>query len=800
MSVNLSPLAGAGWQLFDNNGVPLAGGKLETYIAGTSTPAATYTTSAGSIANSNPIVLDAFGRVPEEIWLTTGVVYKFVLRDASNVLIWTKDNISGINDITNAFADLSNTTDVAKGDALVGFKQANSSGVLTGAVGKTVHDKFQDAISVFDFMTPAQVAAVRAGTSTEDLSAAFQNAINTSNMVRVPKGTYLVNVIINSKIILLGDGSQSSIVKPYNDAIAAMTYTFAAQQTPQYAFWDYHSEVHGIGFWGKTAKVGIGFTFGTTVPANYTTNMEYANNVKFFGCRFYQLEKGIQFPFGNIGTEFYSCGFSSNKYGAYLLDNKFPAGSPNTMHAGNKYWYAGEFSGNECAVYVNNVTDGFGAIAWRDTIFEYNQCAGYFYNEPRPFIPISWDGCWFEGNGSISSGAATITISTWTGAVEGTQTLNKKTLIFDGTSGMYDLTKSFFGDVRLKGTNIAVVTENCRTEVSAGFGGGSVDVDNPANSYVRCVSPYSDNGYPHDGSTVVVGYPQHFDMTIGPTPIPAGQRWFFTKNRSSKVKNFARGSTGSGVSAGLKTSLSFTSVPYNATGVANVQGGLDGSSILYNYSSSFEQAAFASNQFLKINSPSSDFTMSEGGYYLVTVDWQRVTGNPQMYVWDRNQNQFIVAVSLPEANRWYTVAAIGYNAGNGATLFLDFSGGATTETCKWRIGGYQVLYFSYLSDAQNYLESGVFAENQNTLVIPSAATIYPPQEMDTVLISGTTGITSIFAGLNEGRRVTLIFQDILTVTDGGNLKLNGNFVSAANATLTVTCDGTNWYEVSRSAN
>ena len=670
----------------------------------------------------------------------------------------------------------------------------------TGGVQRTQQAINDDTVCVFDFMTPAQIAAVKAGTSTENLSTAFEQAINTSKRVLIPKGRYRVNVIINSKTILEGEGGQSTILEPFNESVAIMTYTFTAQQTPIYAFWDYHSEVHGVGFWGRTVKVGIGFTFGTTVPANYTTNMEYANNVKFFGCRFFQLEKGIQFPFGNIGTEFYSCGFSSNKYGAYLLDCKFPAGSPNTMHAGNKYWYAGEFSGNECAVYVNNVTDGFGAIAWKETIFEYNLCAGYFYNEPRPFIPISWDGCWFEGNGSVSSGAATITISTWTGAVEGTQTLPKKALIFDGTSGMYNLTKSFLTDTRVKGTNIAVVAENCRTEVIAGFGGGSVDVDNPANSYVRCVSPYSDNGYPHDGSTVVVGYPMHFDMTIGPTPIPAGQRWFFTKNRSSKVKNFARGSTGSGNSGALKVSLSFTSIPYLTSGLAVIQGGLDGTSILYNYSNSFTRAAFASNEFLKIDSPSSDFVVSEAGYYVVTCDWQRTAGDPRMYIWDRSANQFITSASLPEANRWYTTAAIGYSNGNGATLFLDFGGGPVTETCTWRVGGYQVLYFQYLSDAQNYLESGVFAENQNTLVIPSNTTIYLPQEMDTVLISGTTGITSIFASLHQGRRVTLIFQDILTVTDGGNLKLNGNFTSAANSTLTVTCDGTNWYEVSRSTN
>ena len=104
MSVNLSPLAGAGWQFFDNNGVPLAGGLLYTYSAGTSTPQTTYTTSAGSIANSNPIVLDSAGRVATEIWLTNAQAYKFILQNASAVQVWSFDNILGINDITTATA------------------------------------------------------------------------------------------------------------------------------------------------------------------------------------------------------------------------------------------------------------------------------------------------------------------------------------------------------------------------------------------------------------------------------------------------------------------------------------------------------------------------------------------------------------------------------------------------------------------------------------------------------------------------------------------------------------------------
>jgi hypothetical protein len=98
MSVTLSPVGGVAAQFFSNDGVPLAGGLIYTYLAGTNTPAATYTSTAGSIAHSNPIVLDSAGRVPSgEIWLNDAVVYKFVLKDASNVLIATYDNITGIN-------------------------------------------------------------------------------------------------------------------------------------------------------------------------------------------------------------------------------------------------------------------------------------------------------------------------------------------------------------------------------------------------------------------------------------------------------------------------------------------------------------------------------------------------------------------------------------------------------------------------------------------------------------------------------------------------------------------------------
>jgi hypothetical protein len=97
MAVFLSPVGGAAAQFFTNTGAVLTGGKLYTYLAGTTTPAVTYTTSAGTVARTNPVVLDSAGRVPSsgEIWLSP-VAYKFILKDSNDVLIATYDNIFGI--------------------------------------------------------------------------------------------------------------------------------------------------------------------------------------------------------------------------------------------------------------------------------------------------------------------------------------------------------------------------------------------------------------------------------------------------------------------------------------------------------------------------------------------------------------------------------------------------------------------------------------------------------------------------------------------------------------------------------
>src|SRR3989442_721862 len=78
----------------DANGNPLNGGKLYTYLAGTSTLQATYTDVALSVANANPIILDSAGRAT--VFLTPGTSYKFILKDSTGAAIWTQDNIASV--------------------------------------------------------------------------------------------------------------------------------------------------------------------------------------------------------------------------------------------------------------------------------------------------------------------------------------------------------------------------------------------------------------------------------------------------------------------------------------------------------------------------------------------------------------------------------------------------------------------------------------------------------------------------------------------------------------------------------
>lgn len=235
----ISPVWGAGAQLFDDNGDPLSGAKLYVYGAGTTTPATTYTDPFGGVPNTNPIIADAAGRLPNEIWFATGAAYKFVLKNANDVLIDTYDNIPSRPQpaITNDASSISFNSGyiVNAGSFTVGATyeiysvgstsftsigaSANTTGVQFVATGpgsgtgsayfiRSVQNKLLDSVSIKDF------GAV--GDGVADDTAALRAAVASGGRaVFFPKGTYIINFVnLPSDTMLWGEGASSIITMP----------------------------------------------------------------------------------------------------------------------------------------------------------------------------------------------------------------------------------------------------------------------------------------------------------------------------------------------------------------------------------------------------------------------------------------------------------------------------------------------------------------------------------------------------------------------------------------------------------
>lgn len=320
MTVTLSLLAGAGWQFFDDNGVPLSGGKLYTYAAGTTTPAATYTNSTGNTPNANPIVLDSAGRVADEVWLTYNAAYKFVLKTAQDVEIWSKDDIGSVDAATTLAADLANTSNVAKGDALVGFRQSTSAGAYAAAVGRTVHDKLQEVVSVKDF------GALTDGT---DAATAFNNA-NAASAIFIPSGTYSIksNVTFTSPVTLQG----GAIL----DISSGITVTFNSSATMQGGSRLKIANLSAVAF-NKSFDAGVYRVFECTGTGAVTFNWQFLSTgyPEWWGA----AADGATDSYAGITACLLACQITQLQNGDYFVSDTILMDKPHRTLAGRGSQY-----------------------------------------------------------------------------------------------------------------------------------------------------------------------------------------------------------------------------------------------------------------------------------------------------------------------------------------------------------------------------------------------------------------------------------------------------------------------------
>ncbi len=247
----------------DANGDPLAGGLVYTYAAGTLTPQATFTSYALTQPNTNPVVLDERGEA--FIWMTD-TPYRVIVRTADDITIYDSDNLNRMNAAGITF-DYSATYQpgtlgkwlqdlaLSTGATFVGTVASGA-----GATTRTVQDKTRDIVSVFDWLTDAQRADVRARTGA--LGAALAVALNAAVPAAIaagatdiwfPSGSYVINntsgLVTVDPVVLRGGGPQKTIIRQTNSAGDGVSFAYPTLK-------------QGGGIVGMTVEAGAGWQSG----------------------------------------------------------------------------------------------------------------------------------------------------------------------------------------------------------------------------------------------------------------------------------------------------------------------------------------------------------------------------------------------------------------------------------------------------------------------------------------------------------------------------------------------------------
>ena len=241
-------------QFEDANGRPLNGGSLTFYLTGTTTPIATYNSSAYSVANSNPVTLNSAGR-PHlsgtliQIWAQNPSRVRCIVKDSAGVTISDDDPLSdAIAPLVIVAVDDGSATDLRSTEGAVNGQIATTRGYWSAGDGgaasyywdsasTSTHNGFT-VISVSGVTTgrwkliwdgstaSARLAGAKFDASTDDTAAlqAFHDALlSTGGVMELPVGTAIVTengtnnycLLFTKPMSIRGAGMLYSAIKPH---------------------------------------------------------------------------------------------------------------------------------------------------------------------------------------------------------------------------------------------------------------------------------------------------------------------------------------------------------------------------------------------------------------------------------------------------------------------------------------------------------------------------------------------------------------------------------------------------------
>lgn len=376
------------FQAFAPNGGFLVGGQLFTYIAGTTTPQATYIDSTQITPNTNPVILNSLGQC--NLWLVPSQTYKLVLQDATGHPIWSVDNVPGgpfaLPVSTNILPAITNTYNIGSPS----FTWAN---LYLGPNGASVLDPISGNIGYYA-RTAAETAAVvtptnfayaplnilRYGgdnTGTTDNTVAFQTLLKVILQLGgascvIPPGKYNINTSIVTTL--------TPNTGPNNEAFGLTLYAYGViinyTGATGYAF-DFLSPNTVATFYSPLVTFyGMNVLGNATAPGAFRINDISA--ARFYDCRGQGFTTGAAFTLRNTSSwcendHFIGCSAVNCQTGIAFVNTLVPPAGVsfarttvlNFFGAGiTNFWFD---IGGGCAVYdsrFSHICGNFGSIAF----------------------------------------------------------------------------------------------------------------------------------------------------------------------------------------------------------------------------------------------------------------------------------------------------------------------------------------------------------------------------------------------------------------------------------------------------